>query len=310
MNPSTVTVVVITRNRPAMLRDCLDHLRASTRPPDQLIVVDASSDEATRHLVGGYPEVTYLFLPRGNNRMPGSRNLALRHATGEVVAFLDDDSMARPDWLSALMSAYDSPDVGGVGGRAIDPQEPTLPDPTKVGRILPDGSRIDNFNADPGSVLDVDRVRGCNMSFRRALLLQLGGFDEGYTGSNVNEASDVCLRVRHAGYRIRYHPGAAVNHLSAPREAIPRGRQAAVSEFYHARNKTYLLLKNYGPRPGFLRALYASDVTEALREAITSWAWLRAGAHVAGKALGTLAALGPRRIDRGLRRLAKKSESP
>lgn len=299
----TSSVIVITRNRPEMVEPCMRHLTAQTRSPDQILVVDASTNSDTRQLIAVMEGVEYLYLAKGNHRMPDSRNLGIRHATGDVVAFLDDDSMAHPDWLEELMTCYDAPEVGGAGGRAIDANEPTLDDPTQVGRLTPDGCRIDNFNADPGHWLEVDRVRGCNMSFRRAVLLALGGFDAGYTGTNVNEASDMCLRVRHAGYTIRYNPKAAVDHLSAPREDLPRSPHAIRTQYYVARNTAYLLMKNGFRSPLVLIRLYGQEPLSALKKAVATpgwyvWAW--AAAHCLGKLSGTLAALARRRIDRTL----------
>lgn len=285
-----------------MLRACLQHLESQTRRPDQVIVVDASSNEQSAAVCAAFPEIERFPLPRGRHRMPASRNLALHHATGDVVAFLDDDSMAQPGWLEALLSAYEAPGVGGAGGRVLDPNDPPLPDPTAVGRLTADGRRIDNFGADLEAPIDVDRVRGCNMSFRRVLVAGLGGFDEGFTGSNVHEASDMCLRVRAAGHRIRFVPYALVEHLSAPREAIPRDPAAVRTQFYLARNTTYLLLKHLGPRPRIVRRLYLDDLLALPGDRPKGWLGIRwMAAHVAGKLVGTIAAMGPRRIDRSLR---------
>ncbi|MBM3270084.1 MAG: glycosyltransferase [Candidatus Sericytochromatia bacterium] len=286
------SVVVITRNRPAMLADCLDRL--ADQGAAEILVVDASDGAETRDLVTGRAGVRYLDFRGRVHQMPASRNLGIAHASGDVVAFLDDDSMAHPGWLAALVAVFADPAVGAAGGRAIDEHEPTLPDPTMVGRLLPDGTRIDNFNADPGRVLDVDRVRGCNMAFRRELLLGLGGFDRAYSGSNVNEAGDMCLRIGRSGYKVRYEPRAVVDHLSAPREAIPRDPATWRTQFYLARNRTYLLLKSLGPTPAVLRTLLVREIGQALAGAgRNGLCWTLS--HLAGKAAGLGAAMLPRR---------------
>ncbi|MBU6429247.1 MAG: glycosyltransferase, partial [Cyanobacteria bacterium REEB65] len=219
LRPADTTIVVITRNRPQMLERCLAQLE--DQGAGEILVVDASDTAVCLPLVERF-RATYLSFLARKGQMPASRNLGIARATGSIVAFLDDDSMARPGWLAALVAPFADPTVGCVGGRAVDPAEPALADRRHVGLLLSDGTRIDNFNADPGEILEVDRVRGCNMAFRRAVLQQLGGFDRAYTGSNVNEASDMCLRVQRAGFRVLYEPRAVVDHLSAPRQEIPR----------------------------------------------------------------------------------------
>lgn len=286
----TASVVVITRNRPDMVRRCLEHLGGQGAL--EIFVVDASDGLETRDVVQTAPGIQYLDLLGARNQMPASRNLGIAHCRGDVVAFLDDDSMARPGWLAALLATYSEPAIGCVGGRAVDEHEATLPDPTLVGRLLQDGTRIDNFNADPGRVLEVDRVRGCNMSFRREILLALGGFDRRYTGTNVNEAGDVGLRVKKAGYKVLYQPAAVVDHLSAPREELPRDPRAWRTQYYIARNRTYCLLKN-ALRPAVLRTLYVREIGEVLGK-LGSNGLVWVAAHLWGKLAGTFAALLPR----------------
>ncbi len=287
----TASIVIITRNRPDMVRRCLECLPGQGAL--EILVVDASDTVDTQAVLAGMPGIHYLDNRGARNQMPGSRNLGIRACKGDVIAFLDDDSMARPGWLQALLAAYSDPAIGCVGGRAIDEHEPALPDPELVGRLLPDGTRIDNFNADPGRILVVDRVRGCNMSFRREILLALGGFDRRYTGSNVNEASDMCLRVKRAGYVVLYEPAAIVDHLSAPRHEIPRDPRAWRTQFYLARNRTYLLLKN-APRPAALRSLFLGEIAAAVGMLPRNGAiWV--ASHLWGKVVGCLVACLPRR---------------
>ncbi|MBI6545936.1 MAG: glycosyltransferase [Cyanobacteria bacterium NC_groundwater_1444_Ag_S-0.65um_54_12] len=290
----TSSIVIITRNRPAMLQRCLERLR--DQPANEILVVDASDDRRTEKIVADCNSIRYVPFCGARHQMPASRNLGIARCTGGIVVFIDDDSLVHPAWLTTLLSHYGDKTVGAVGGRAIDPTEPILPDAEMVGRLLADGTRIDNFNADPGRVLEVDRVRGCNMSFRRDLLVKLGGFDRRYRGSNVNEAADMCLRVKQAGYRILYDPRAAVDHLAAPREAISRDPGTWWTQYYLARNRAYLLLKILGGQRHILYALWVRDLEKALKQSRqASWSgspWLLA--HLLGKVVGSWIALLPR----------------
>jgi GT2 family glycosyltransferase len=301
----TASVVIITRNRPDMLRRCLEHLAG--QGADEILVVDASDGSETLALLMDHPGVWYLDFRGQRNKMPASRNVGIASARGDIVAFLDDDSLARPGWLAAIRGAF-TEGVGCVGGRAVDENEPTLPDATCVGRLLPDGTRIDNFNADPGRILEVDRVRGCNMAFRRDVLVALGGFDRQYTGSNVNEAGDMCLRVKAAGHKVLYEPAAVVDHVSAPREEIPRDPATRRTQYFLARNRTYLLLKTLGPTRAVLGTLFGRELAEAWgARRRNGAAWVLA--HVGGKAVGLLVACLPRHTGMPKRRRSAGASS-
>ena len=247
---TSVSVIIITRNRAQMLQDCLEHLKRQTVAPDEVIVVDSSTGEDTQVVLDGYLEVVRLRIPDGRNNMPQARNLGIAHARGEVVAFLDDDSMAQPDWLHCLLEPYADPSVGGVGGRVVDKLEQSrvTPDDPRIGVIQRDGKITTNFILDPGGPVEVDHMRGCNMSFRHAALERIGGFDRRYIGGNTCEELDVCLRIKRAGWKLVFQPLAVVKHLAAPREGMTRGLDMIEPRpvLWDAHNRAYLLFKNFG----------------------------------------------------------------
>ena len=259
------SVVVITLNRPDAVRKCLDCLRIQRPLPDQIIVVDGSTDDRTRELMAEYPEVLYLRNDRGIGHMTHSRNIALLHTTGEIVAFVDDDAFAHAGWAQAILEPYSEPTVGGVGGRALNnvPGEDKMTE-EGIGRIFANGILLANFAADPGRIIEVDHILGCNMSYRRQVLAELGGFREDYPGvSGVCEDTDMCLRVRALRYRLLFNPAAVVTHVGAP-QAVGR-RFDAKYEFSHRRNNFVMLLRNYGPRMIVWRYLAITSVLAIVR---------------------------------------------
>lgn len=246
----SVSIIIITRNRPHMVRDCLEHLRQQTVAPDEVIVVDSSSNDATQSVLDEYPEVRRLRILNARNNRPQAYSLGVANARSVIIAFLDDDSMAQPDWLRCLLEPYADPSVGGVGGRVIDALEQSRarPDDPRIGVIQPDGKMTTNFILDPGRPVEVDHMRGCNMSFRRAALERIGEFDSRYIGNNLCVETDVCLRIKQAGWKLIYQPSAVVNHLAAPREEMTRGlgRIEPRAVLWDAHNRAYLLFKNFG----------------------------------------------------------------
>ena len=118
MTLPSVSVGVVTYERPDFVARCLDHLAAQTVEPLEVIVVDSSTSRDTAELVRSrYPWVRYEVCSAGRGATATARNFAFGLASGEVLAFLDDDAFAEPDWLERLLPLYDDPTVGGVGGR-------------------------------------------------------------------------------------------------------------------------------------------------------------------------------------------------
>ncbi len=243
----TVTVIVVTLNRPDCVRRCLNCLLAQQPQPDQIIVVDASADDLTRTATAEFPGVLYLHNDNGFGRMTASRNIGLKRAIGEMIAFVDDDAFARPMWLANLLATYEQENVGAVGGRACNGLrgEESL-GVSEIGQLKSNGTLTGNFAADSGKIIDVDHVMGCNMSYRRQTLAALGGFREDYPGiSGVREDSDMCVRVGQLGQRVLFNPAAIVDHIGAP-QAVGK-RFDARYEFYIQRNHLTLLVRNFGP---------------------------------------------------------------
>ncbi len=240
------SVIVITLNRPEYVRRCLEALQSQEPPPDQIIVVDSSKDDLTTKMVANFPGVLYLRNDNGYGRMTTSRNIALKHSTGEIIAFVDDDAFAHAGWLSALVEAYTSPEIGAVGGRALNnvPGEEAQ-GVDNIGKLTKYGNLESNFAADPGKTIAVDHIIGCNMSFRREVLARLGGFREDFPGiSGVCEDSDMSLRVRKLGYTILFTPRSVVDHISAP-QAV--GKRFDTRYAYNGtRNRMVMLISNFG----------------------------------------------------------------
>jgi GT2 family glycosyltransferase len=253
-----ISVVVITRNRSAELEKCCRHVRNQTTQPHEIIVVDNSTDERTQRLIPTLFDVKYLRVAGPLGYQPVLRNEGIKASSGEIVAFLDDDGYAEPRWIEELAKCYDEPDVGGAGGRIMQGDVVTSKD--IVGRFRLFGGVEGNWNYTGNDIFPVAHLQGTNMSFRRSVLLQIGGWDEAFCGGYATfEEPDVCLRVTKAGYRILFNPNAVVVHGEARREN-QFGRSVNESPrlaYYTGRNGTYLYLKNLGFSPRVIVAALA-----------------------------------------------------
>lgn len=238
--------------RPSFLRDCLTHLRAQTVAPASIVVVDASADDQTYQMVANeFPEVRYLRNPLGPGTLSQSRQIGVSVGQADVVAFIDDDAFADPEWLHNLLDSFADPAVGGVGGRAVnDPPGSETADEAQIGRFRADGTLTGNFSADPGQVVDVDHLLGANMSFRRRAVEEIGGIHDGYPGTCLREDTDTSFRVTRAGWRLVFNPHAVVRHVAAP---YVRGRRFDRRYAYFAeRNHVVLLTRIFGPGNRYL----------------------------------------------------------
>lgn len=252
--PLVYTVVIVTYRRHLPLCDTLraiaHHINNSI---GEVIVVDQCPTGPLPNDVLIIPGLRYIVLDAPG--MVIARNVGLTHARGEIVLFLDDDVVPLPGLIDAHLAAYTDPKVGGVAGKIVEPgQQVDSPSHPKVFDPI-DGWRHAHFDhATPG---DVMTARGCNMSFRRELLVQLGGFDSHI--EIFRDDTDACIRVIVAGYAIRFVPTAGLIHLNA-QSGGTRGTSAEATTavtrevrlykqlFRHYRDNLYFIIKHFHGR--------------------------------------------------------------
>jgi GT2 family glycosyltransferase len=269
----TVAVLIATYNRPDYLRRCLDHLDRQTIAPDQIIVVDSSLDERSAEVVREHGVIVYLRNPLGRGHTATSRQMGVAAASTDIIAFIDDDAFAEPDWLEKLILPYDDARVGAVGGRASNGQEgEEAVGLDSIGQFLDDGTLTGYFAADPGKDVFVDHLLGANMSLRLSVVHTLGGIQDYYPGTCLREESEIVLRMRQAGYLVVYTPSALVEHVAGP---YARGRRFdARYSYYGQRNHLVLLARVLGPHdPRFHRYLGVArrQVASELRYTVSAF---------------------------------------
>ena len=247
--------------RPEHLRTCLQHLEAQTVQPLEIVVVDASPDDRTRRVVDTFAGVGYLRNELGAGSIATSRAIGFAATTGEVVAYVDDDAFAAPDWLHRLLLPYGDSSVAAVGGRARNGRPGEEAEGLgEIGLLLPNGRLTGNFAADPGRVVETDHMIGANMSYRRAVAERLGGVHDYYPGTCLREDADMALRMRFAGYRVVYTPCAVVDHVAGP---YARGQRFDLRyDYYGQRNHVVLLSRTLGRSTPHLRRYCGTTLRE------------------------------------------------
>ena len=195
-----VSVVVCTYNGAQVIRDCMEGLTRLEYPNFEVIVVNDGSTDQTAQIVSEYP---FRLISTENRGLSSARNTGMLAATGEIVAYTDDDARPDPHWLQYLAHSFKKYSFAGVGGPNIAPAGDGLI-----------ADCVANAPGGPVHVLLSDRVAehipGCNMAFRHDVLQEVGGCDPVYrvAGDDV----DLCWRVQNAGGTIGFHPSALVWH--------------------------------------------------------------------------------------------------
>ncbi len=271
----SVSVVVVTYNRPEHVRVCLRHISEQTVAPAQTIVVDSSPDEATETIVREqFPAVHYLRNPRGAGTTATARALGLRAVDAEIVAFLDDDAYGHPGWLAEMLAPFIDPTVGGVGGRVRNGQPNEENDGDgQIGMLLPNGTLTGYFAADPGRMIEVDHLLGASMAYRVGALRQIGGIHDFYPGTCLREETDIALRVKAAGWKLVFNPAAVVDHVAGP---YAKGRRFDLRYVYFSqRNHVVLLGRVYGTGAPVVRRYFAHAGRSAVSELAAGFRSLR-----------------------------------
>ena len=241
----TASVVVATYRRPDYVRTCLERLEAQTVSPQRTIVVDASPDHETRAVVADFPAVEYRRNDHGAGTLATSRAIGISDLSEDVVAFIDDDAFAEPNWLEEILRPYRDAGVGAVGGRALNDQPGEEAQGIgQIGLLLPDGRLTGYFAADPGRDLDVHHMLGANMSVRLDAIRAVGGIHDFYPGTCLREDADIGLRIGRSGRRVVYAPNAVVHHVGG---TYAKGKRFdSRYRFYGARNHVVLLVTALG----------------------------------------------------------------
>lgn len=239
----TFSIVINTYNRADGLRQTLKSLMAVNYTAFEIVVVNGPSTDHTERVIDDFSKRIKTAVCDVRN-LSVSRNIGISAAAGDIVAFIDDDAMPEPEWLMQLAAAFDSEEIGAVGGKVFDHtgynfqyQYATADRLGNAQWQLVEATPHLNF---PCS-MRFPYLQGTNTSFRRSALLEIGGFDEEY--EYYLDETDVCLRLNDAGYIIRQLPNAFVHHKFLPSHVRDENRVAKY-RFPVIKNKIYFALKN------------------------------------------------------------------
>ena len=211
----SLSVIIPAYDKPTELIDCVNSLGAADNCDCQLIVQDDCSPTFDlRKFMGAYVERNPV-----NLGFAGNCNAGAKRADRELLCFVNQDIHAIPErsqgWATALVAAFDDPQVGIVGARLLFPN----------GAIQSAGGLFDATGhpyhrclgysnpdyAEVNEAREVDWVTGAALAIRRDLFERVGGFDTSYTRGYF-EDTDICMKVRALGFKVWYEPACTLVH--------------------------------------------------------------------------------------------------
>lgn len=200
------SVIVCTHNGGGRIASCLNAISDMDGGCFETIVVDDGSDDDTARIVAeNFPSVRLLSIPPSG--LSAARNIGAEAATGEILAYTDDDCEPDREWLVRLGKAFLNSEISAAGG-------PNLPPPART----PIEAVIRSASGAPSHVLlddtRAEHLPGCNIAVRREVFRSVGGFDPVFR--TAGDDVDFCWRLSDAGHRLAFVPGAFVWHWRRP----------------------------------------------------------------------------------------------
>jgi GT2 family glycosyltransferase len=235
------SIVIVAYGQRAVTERCLDSLARTLGPAlgdeAELVLVDNASPDDTAELFEAWRDRATVVLHDSNRNFSGGCNAGAAAAGGEILVFLNNDTIVEPGALEALVAQAREPGVGAAGLR-LHYLDGTLQH-AGVGMIrVPSGHVVPHhlFHHQPSELAaarvtyDLDAVTAACLAIPRDLFLELGGYDEGY--ANGWEDVDLCLRVRVAGHRIVYRGDQWLWHDEGRTRGQVLGADANAQRFY------------------------------------------------------------------------------
>jgi GT2 family glycosyltransferase len=238
-----VSIIIVSRDRPAALMRCLAGVAQLDYPLFEVVVVACP---AGAQAVQARPDAEWIKLLRFDDaNISAARNSGISAASGEIIAFIDDDAVPEPLWLRHLTAPFAAPDVACTGGyvigrnglsfqwraRSVDTtgtaHELTMPGMQPQRPAVAAGHAI--------------KTEGTNMALRRSVLAAMGGFDPAFRF--FLDETDLNLRLAQAGHATALVPLAQVHHGFA--ESTRRARDRTPRDLFEIGASQTVFLKKH-----------------------------------------------------------------
>ncbi len=210
----SIILCAYTEDRWEAMVAALESLNHQSPPPKEIILVIDHNPQLFKRAVGAFSSIRVV-----ENQYPaglsGARNTGVSYSRGALLAFMDEDAVAEPDWIGQLVKRYQSPSILGVGGSIIPEWVEGRPAwfPEEFDWVV--GCTYRGLPVQPAFVRN---LIGCNMSFRRMVFEEVGGFRSGMGRVGTLplgcEETEFCIRIAHHHPKggLLFVPDAVVRH--------------------------------------------------------------------------------------------------
>jgi len=210
MNNPFISVIIPTHNRSSSLKKTLLSLMNQTYPKDryEIIIVDDGGRDNTEKMIKELNKQTNSninYFWQKNRGPAAARNLGIKHAKADIIAFTDDDCIVNPDWLEKIIEAFSKDkDAMIVGGETLPPKGRIV---AAVGQGLTKNAFFDYVNGKKETIF----FPTCNAAFRKEVFKKAGYFDEDFPLA-AGEDLEICWRAFKKGMKLLYEPSLIVTH--------------------------------------------------------------------------------------------------
>jgi len=237
------SIIIPTFNRQEIVFNTIQYLSNQTNSNFEVIIID-QTDGFKRELNDFKSEnFNYRYFNINEIGLPNARNYGADKALGDILIFLDDDSIPDINIVENYKKLFQS--LGSkvlIGGRVIEKGTDILKERNNIcgGWITWYGKTLKNFDTDNSG--ECEWAPGGNFALSKKLFFQVGGFDTNFIGNALLEDGDFGYAVKKSGGRVYYQPESIIEHIRAPMGGV-RLRNPNKNMFYRAHNTVYFFRK-------------------------------------------------------------------
>ncbi len=239
----SVSLIIASRHRPAMLARCLTAVAQLDHPAFEVVVV---ADPVGLEVARAWPVKA---VPFNERNISVARNLGIAAAAGDVVAFIDDDAVPEPLWLAHLTQPFADPQVVASGGFVVgwngisfEWKSGAVDRHLALHRLPVPEDRVSLHRLQPGIAVD---IKGVNCAYRRAMLVEMGGFDP--LLRYYLDETELNLRLAQRPGLTAVVPMARVHHRKAASDQ--RRADRAPASLYDIGFSSSVTLRRHGAEP-------------------------------------------------------------
>jgi GT2 family glycosyltransferase len=251
------SIVIVSRNRPRLLRETIESIVMSDSPAAEIVVVDQSDNAQPDVTMLGRDDFSIRYLHSRDRGLSRGRNAGVAAAAHDILVFIDDDMLVRPRWLRSLVGALVEAGDGAVTTGRVIPGRPEAENAARVATVMGEQPVV-YTGRQKGDVL-----AGGHMAIRRSTLMEIGGWDERLgAGSRfpAAEDNDLGFRLLDRGIAVIYVPQAELIHRTwrSSGHYFP-------NRWHYGRGKGGFYTKHLKRAPRYMLRRICSDFEHRLR---------------------------------------------